>query len=103
MKLLDNYLDHYYLRKLLRETLDWLFVFYIDTKCEIEKLGNGHKVLRIYVKLKEENDEQYQVVSVTSSSKALMCLLDKEYFKRVQEYTKKVLKDKHAKLGGNNA
>ena len=99
MKLLDNYLDNYYLKKLLRGTLDCLAMYCIDTKWEIEKLGNGHRVLTIYVKLREENDEQYVVVSITSSSKALMCLLDKEYFKNVREYTGEVLREKRRRLG----
>lgn len=98
MKLLDNYLDNYYLKKLLRETLDWLDVFFIDTKWDIEKVGSW-KVLRIYVKLREENDEQYVVVSSTPSTRAMIYLFDKEHFKNVQEYTKKVLQEKHRRLG----
>lgn len=99
MKLLDNYLDNYYLKKLLRETLDRLAVYRIDTKWEIDKLGNGHRVLRLYVKLREENDEQYMIVSEASSSRAMVYLFSKDYFKNVEEYTKKVLREKHERLG----
>lgn len=100
MKLLDKYIDRYALRKLAREIEGSLVLFNVDKKVEFGQNPYGDYCLGILVKLRQENDEQYELVFSVSSKRATCLLCNIESVnKQVIRNTKQVLKEKHERLG----
>ena len=100
MKLLDNYIDRYVLRKLAREIEEQLYCFNVDERVDLGKNHSGRYCLEIYIKLRQENDKQYELVFSVSSKRATYLLCNIESVnKQVIRNMKQILKEKHERLG----
>ena len=99
--MIEKILDNYYSKQATKIIIDLLFFWDIDYKIEETK-----KKVKILVKNKKLNENQYQVMFEFSKDRAFFVLLDRNNLKeaidkRMGKYEKFVIKDIKGEVDGS--